>query len=109
MDFGFILKIRRGPEPDTNIHWFGLTDGDYWLSVGNKTLYEYTEEIIRAWNIGGGKYTDYNIVRFLEDFTELFSAIGESLPEDFYQLARSHNSLYEYIVKLQAWLERIRL
>jgi len=108
----FVLKdpidiLPWGTEPDTNIHWFGLTDGDYWLYVGNKTLYEHTEEIMKAWNIGGGQYTDYNIVRFLEDFTELFSAIAESLPEDFYQLARSHDSLYEYIVKLQAWLKRL--
>lgn len=108
----FVLKdpidiFPWGTEPDTNIHWFGLTDGDYWLTVGDKTLYEHTREIMKTWNISGDRYNDYYIVRFLEDFTELFSVITESLPEDFYQLARSHDSLYEHIVKLQAWLEQL--
>jgi hypothetical protein len=93
-----------GTEPDTNIHWFGLTDGYYWLSVGDKTLFECTKEVR---NMGASQYVDYNIVRFLEDFTELFSAIAESLPEDFYRLARSRDSLNECIVNLHAWLDQL--
>lgn len=96
-----------GTAPDTNIHWFGLTDGDYWLRVGDKTLYEYTTEFMKDWNFSRSQYTDYHIVRFLEDFTDLFSAIAESLPEDFYQLARSYDSLYEYIGKYRARLEQL--
>jgi len=32
------------------MHWFGLTDSDLWLSVGNKTLFEYTDDALRHWS-----------------------------------------------------------
>ena len=100
--------IPWGTEPNTRIHWFGLTDGSYWLRVGDKTLYQHTDEIMHSWDISGDPYTDYYIVRFLEDFTELFYAIVEPIPEDLYLIARSHFSLYDFYGKATIWLEKLQ-
>jgi hypothetical protein len=96
-----------GTEPDTKMHWFGLTDGDYWLSVGGKTLFEYTNEIIQQWGTHHSHYTDYNIVRFLEDFSSLFAAIAETIPEELYRIAKSYVSLYDFYGNASIWLEQL--
>jgi hypothetical protein len=95
-----------GMEPNTNMHWFGLTDGQYWLSVGDKTLFEYTLEIAQQWGVPGLPYTDYFIVRFLEDFSNLFTVITESIPEEFYRIAKTHRSLYDFYGKASIWLDQ---
>jgi hypothetical protein len=99
--------IPWGIEPNTRMHWFGLTDGDYWLHLGDKTIYEHTNEIAVAWDISGTPYTDYYIVRFLEDFTEMFAAIGEPIPEELYQMTRSHFSLFDFYERATTWLEKL--
>jgi hypothetical protein len=38
-----------GQEPELSLHWFGLTDGDLWLTFGNETIYEYSKEAINYW------------------------------------------------------------
>jgi hypothetical protein len=95
-----------GREPDTSMHWFGLTDGYYWLTVGDKTLFEYTDEINRQWGKNDLPYPDYNIVRLLEDLSELFAVIAESIPVELYQMAKSYDSLYDLYAKASRWLDQ---
>jgi len=70
-------KVRPWGEPgDLSLHWFGLTDGEYWIEVGESTLFEYREH---ARN-GGARYCDYQVVRLYEDLMEMLPYILEPVP-----------------------------
>uniref|UniRef100_UPI0040569C6B DUF5984 family protein n=1 Tax=Acetatifactor sp. TaxID=1872090 RepID=UPI0040569C6B len=90
--------VPWGQEPSLSLHWFGLTDGLLWIEVGEQTIYEYSED---AQNYFGNsiKYNDYQISRFLEDFSYTFRYVGESIPEKLY------NSLDEFESKTEKWKE----
>ena len=80
------------------MHWFGLTDGLLWIDIGAQTIYEYNEE---AQNYFGssGKYNDYQISRFLEDFFVTFRYVGESIPVELY------DCIDEFDSKTEKWKE----
>ena len=65
-----------GSEEDLSLHWFGLTDGQLWLDAGNQTIYEYSEAA-RQYFASPIPYNDYQVSRFLEDFSYTFRFIGE--------------------------------
>lgn len=72
-----------GEEPHMALHWFGLTDGLLWIDIGKQTVYEYSEYAINYFQFDR-KYNDYQLARFLEDFSATFRFIGESLPKELY-------------------------
>jgi hypothetical protein len=91
-----------GEEPELSLHWFGLTDGDLWLTFGNETIYEYSRD---AMNYLGNKptpYNDYQLSRFIEDFTQLFDKISETIPEEFYELTTNLKMFHSVAEK---WLD----
>jgi hypothetical protein len=68
------------------LHWFGLTDGWYWMDVGTDQLFRYTDDILRLWGIPSNHrenlpYVDYQVVRLWEDLQEMLPAILEPIPE----------------------------
>lgn len=77
-----------GQAPELSLHWFALTDGDLWLSFGNETIYEYSKEVMDYWGDKPTQYNDYQLSRFIEDFTGLFDKIRESIPKEFYELTK---------------------
>ena len=83
-DFDKIIPV--GQEPNLRLSWFFLTDGDLWLTFGDQTIYEYSKEAIQHFGDKTTPYNDYYIVRFLEDFTELFRKISEPIPDSFFSL-----------------------
>lgn len=85
-----------GERPNQSIHWFGLTDGLLWIDIGNQTIYEYSKE---AQDYFGDciRYVDYQISRFLEDFSFLFRYAGESIPVELYDDIEDFNN------KLERW------
>lgn len=87
-----------GEEPYLSLHWFGLTDGLLWIDVGTKTIYEYSEEG-KTYFGSSLKYNDYQIARFLEDFSEIFSYVGESIPKELYDI------LDEFDFRTTKWKE----
>lgn len=97
--------VPWGQEPDLRLHWFGLTDGLLWIEAGAQTIYEYSE----AANVyfgGGAKYNDYQISRFLEDFSQTFRYIGESIPKEWYQIVDGfRNPLGETLEQCYAYYE----
>lgn len=99
--------IPWGDSPDTNMHWFGLTDGEYWLDVNKATLYEYTNEVLTGSHANDSHYVDYQIVRLLEDLTSLFESIAEPVPDAFYTIAQSNSYLYRFYETTQNWWENL--
>lgn len=94
--------VPFGQSPDLSLHWFGLTDGDLWIEFGETTIYEYTDEALAYFGDKPTKYNDYQISRFLEDFSDLFKNIGESVPDKFYDLA---GNLSRFQLDSQKWLD----
>lgn len=78
-----------GRKPEQQLHWFGLTDGDLWLTFGNETIYKYSKEAMDYWENKPTPYNDYYLSRFIEDFTKLFDKISETIPEIFYDLTQN--------------------
>jgi len=93
-----------GNPPGGTMHWFGLTDSEYWLQLKDANFYEYTRAITEHWNLQASKYVDYHAIRLIEDWTSIFHSITESIPDEFYEIARNYNSLYEFYNKSTEWL-----
>lgn len=85
-----------GEEPHLSLHWFGLTDGLLWIDIGTQTIYEYSEEGQKYFG-NSIKYNDYQISRFLEDFSRTFRYVGESIPIELY------NIIDEFDSKTERW------
>jgi hypothetical protein len=96
--------LPAGGEDGHHVSWFWLTDGMYWLTIGDQTIYEHSEELIASWGEEATKYCDYYIVRFLEDFTSIFGKIRESVPLKFYGLV---DNLIQFRENTQKWAEVI--
>lgn len=91
MTINFKLKeldqiVPWGKEPALRLSWFGMTDGELWLQFGIQTIYEYSKEAIDYFGTEAKRYNDYQLIRFIEDFTEIFDKIAESIPENLYNL-----------------------
>lgn len=95
--------VPWGSEDDQSMHWFALTNGEYWIEIQNATLFEYTDQVINYWG-GERKYASYQIIRFIEDFTRLFFCITESIPGDLFENVKSAKLLKEIEVQRQRWM-----
>jgi BMFP domain-containing protein YqiC len=91
-----------GQKPNLYLSWFWLTDGDLWLKLGDEIIYEYSKEAMATFENKQTPYNDYYIVRFLEDFTQLFEKVGESLPTKFYDLTKDLSKFRDNTTK---WLD----
>lgn len=69
-----------GNQGDHYLHWFGLTDGEYWIQAGNASLFEYSAH---AQTGDGGRYCAYQVVRLYEDLIEMLPYILEPIPDLF--------------------------
>ena len=99
-----IHKIEPfGQEPELSLSWFGLTDGDLWLNFGDETIYEYSKEALKYFGDKPTPYNDYYIARFIEDFTEIFSQISESIPLELYNLT---SNLKKFHSNANKWLDK---
>ncbi len=86
-------------EHNKSLSWFGMTYGELWITVGKQTIYEYSNSALNLWD-SDIRYNDYQISRFLEDFSRTFNNIRESIPEKFY------NKVEELDVLFDKWKER---
>jgi hypothetical protein len=84
MLFNFTLlplnEIQPWGEPGQGrLHWFGLTDSQYWIEVGEARLLEYSEA---ARQHGATRFCDYQAVRLYEDVIDLARYVLEPIPSD---------------------------
>jgi len=72
-------QIQPWGEPeDPNLHWFGLTDGLYWIQAGEHRLFEYSD--IAQARSGVPPFCDYQVVRLYEDVVDLAPYALEPVP-----------------------------
>lgn len=86
-----------------HLSWFGLTDADLWINVGARTIYEYSEAAVKAWGASGvnNRYNDYYLSRFLEDFSGIFGAVGESVPRRLYDVSENFADMMRHWMDLR--------
>jgi hypothetical protein len=134
MLFNFNLTPLENVQPwgrpdEKRLHWFGLTDGEYWIQVGNEALFEYSEHA--RYHLGSKRYCNYQVVRLYEDLMEMTPYVLEAVPvelipyisgstgriwstasESWFAETRDHNDRDQYweIVDASAtWIGRRRL
>lgn len=66
-----------------SLHWFGLTDGEYWIDAGAERLFEHAEGFSRKHE--GHRHLDYFVVRLHEDLLEILPKALEPVPPDLVQ------------------------
>lgn len=74
-----VENVQPWGEPSNLVlHWFGLTDGQYWMEAGRDSLFEYSEHARQ--HLGTTQYCDYQVVRLYEDVLEMVPFILEPVP-----------------------------
>jgi hypothetical protein len=95
-----------GLHPPTT-HWFGLTDGCYWLTVGDTELFRYSQTFLAD---GGGTarppYVDYYVVRLWEDVLEALPDLLDPLPDDIAARIATPNACRQWTNQLDVKLDR---
>jgi hypothetical protein len=89
-----------GHDDDLRLSWFGLTDGCYWLQVGENELFRATPQYLVSQSIKStcSSYADYYVVRLWEDLLDILPKILSPVPHDLAEKLTSPN--------LQVWQER---
>ncbi|WSK39909.1 DUF5984 family protein [Micromonospora maris] len=67
------------------LHWFGLTDGWYWIDLNGHELLRYSDHTMRHLHADGYEgmpYVDYYVVRLWEDLLQALPAVLEPVPAD---------------------------
>jgi len=80
--FRFILRPVKDVAPWGDerlvLHWFALTEGWYWIEVGDHELLRYSERTLRRWADEEGDggvsipYVDYYAARLWKTFSRWF-------------------------------------
>jgi hypothetical protein len=71
-----------------NLHWFGLSDGWFWIDAGGEELFRYSDAMLEHWRKLSPNpddvqpYTEYQVVRYWEDLLEILPAVLQPLPDD---------------------------
>jgi hypothetical protein len=101
--FEFKLKPLRevmpwGQEPKLSLHWFGLTDGIYYMNVGEDQLFRSSKEILLHWKKEwpdldiNCEYVDYQVVRLYEDLLDILVDVMQAIPVELQQYVESQKS-----------------
>lgn len=98
-----IAKMQPwGEAGDLTLHWFGLTDGCYWIEVGEDRLFEYSEHAQAA---GSGRYCGYQVVRLYEDLMNMLPDILEPVPGSLIPYLSGSTALH-WRANFDAWCDR---
>lgn len=77
-------QVTPWGEPDAaSLHWWGLTDGWYWLQVGEHRLFEYSGPDPMPHR---SRFCDYYVARLYEDVTSILPEVLDPVPDDLRDL-----------------------
>ncbi len=76
-----------GEPPNQTLHWFGLTDGVYYMNVGGQQLFRYSDDALLRWaaefpdECSESPYVDYQVIRLYEDVLEMLPNVLSPIPD----------------------------
>ncbi len=85
--FNFRLKPTEqiapwGEQPNQNLHWFALTEGEFYIEVGDERLFSYTQQVMKYWEMDE-KYVDYQIASLARSILSIYGAATQPLSKFF--------------------------
>lgn len=92
--------VPWGAPGEESLHWFGLTDGRYWIRAGEAALLEYAESMREL--RGAAQYCDYQVVRLYEDLLQMLGHVLEPVPPSLVEYIAGDGAL-DWHRKLVAW------
>lgn len=95
-----------GGDNRRHLDWFALTDGCYWLRVGEHELFRATPQIFDLAEIESncGFYVDYFVSRLWEDVQEILPAVLNPVPQPLCAKL-SASALMAWYEKIGSWYE----
>ncbi|NDJ34746.1 MAG: hypothetical protein GYB64_08755 [Chloroflexi bacterium] len=89
------------------LHWFGLTDGWYWLIVDGQETFRYTDKILRQWGIDKDDppYVDYYVVRLWEDVLEILPFVLNPIPPEVTAHLFPPEEWLAWFARASTWIE----
>jgi hypothetical protein len=98
----FALRPVAAIQPWSNdgrpsLSWFGLSDGWYWLEVGDQELFRAADA-----PAGTPPYADYQVVRLWEDILAIAPAVLDEVPADVAANVRDHESWLAAVERIVA-------
>jgi Family of unknown function (DUF5984) len=101
-------KVAPWGEDGSSVHWFGLSDGWYWIEAGGREWLRYAPETVARLALPHA-YLEYYVTRFWEDLYQLVPYVMEPIPEDLAEFAvsaraswRPQDEDYEWTEEQQA-------
>ena len=105
--FEFKLKdlVDVMPWDDENgkkLHWFGLTDGYFYMNVNGEQLFHSTDEIIEYWKNENpefapvSNYVDYQVVRSYEDLLYILPNVLQPIPTAVFKHIETFNKQVQF-------------
>ena len=78
-----------GEEPNLSLTWYGLTDGHYYMNVGDAQLFRYSDPILQLWSDEREEYQhsyfEYQVARLYEDILYALPDIIQPIPDRVFQ------------------------
>lgn len=114
--FNFHLRELAAIEPfggeRPTLHWFGLSDGWYWLTVGGSELFRYDRAFMRReepWcaDPTALPYVDYYVVRLWEDLLEQLPAVLAPVPPELAERVSDAVSWRDWQERASQWLDAL--
>lgn len=92
--FDFEFKDLKTSITESGLIWYWLTDSFFYLNVGEDTLFQFSDEVLKIWTKNGQplpkdayeKCMSYPLARLWEDMINIFPTIIESVPIEFHKL-----------------------
>lgn len=112
-----IAEIKPwGKKEKPVLHWFGLSDGWYWLQMGETELFRYSDPFLAAYPPQDPAltshplrpYVDYYVVRFWEDILAILPDILDPLPTSLVQRMEPIDQWLHWCQKAEKWRENAR-
>jgi hypothetical protein len=97
---GEIAPWRDGDGSNPHLGWFGLTDGWYWIALGEVELFRYSQAVLSKWaqeagdemwfaRTGGLPYVDYHVAQLWDDLLAFLPDVLAPVPPRLAQALES--------------------
>jgi hypothetical protein len=102
IEFRFTLtplgRVAPWGHEDRSLHWFGLTDGWYWIELADHELLRYSPDTLRRTDPTPQRpYVDYFLARLWEDVIEMTPAVLEPVPADLLDFVAGDSGVWRSV------------
>ena len=99
--FNFSIIEPASIVPSPMPTWYWLTDGYFWMQLGDKKFLEASNEEEGDTT----RIANYLVDRYVQDLALVFVGIAEEVPDDLFELVCSYDLLVSYSSKVNSWLD----